>query len=74
MYCIIESLYRKSCTVLNLYLHLQTKLYNPMKRQIVAVILSMSYLLVFAQTSNDTSHLYRIGDIIYSNSIGNIYR
>lgn len=44
-----------------------------MKIQIVAVILSMSYLLVFAQTSNDTSHLYRIGDIIYSNSIGNIY-
>ena len=38
-----------------------------MKRQIVAAILSMYCLLVFAQTSNDVSHLYRIGDIIYSN-------
>ena len=29
----------------------------------------MLYLLVFAQTSSITSHLYRSGDIIYRNAI-----
>lgn len=31
----------------------------------------MLYLLVLAQTNSGTSHLYRMGDIIYRNAIGN---
>ena len=42
-----------------------------MKRKLVALLLPMFHLFVLAQTSSVNPYLYRIGDIIDRNGIGN---